>query len=175
MALGRTLLLMKPQMQPVRAHRITVPQSGSHRFCCTQATGLSRTSHVARPVDSHNVPRPIVHSPLQTTPVRFPRGPLLRNRRNSSVLQHEKQRQLPGGGISFSDDLRGRMPPGHPLRVTVSTTVSRRFAFLNARARDITRLNPQSPDDRPLWATSAVLRRYSPAAPGMQHNRQRWS
>ncbi|MEW4531405.1 MAG: sulfotransferase domain-containing protein [Maioricimonas sp. JB045] len=164
MALGRSLLLLKPRMRHVHAHLVTMPQSGTHWLCYMLALGLSRTfdvpgpAHIAdrrfvlRPQDriihpelprlvhSHNIPHPLVHSPLFLDRLKYPRYVLLlRDLREAIVSQYEKKRQLPGFDIPFSDYLRERLPWGHPFRITVS----RRFAFLNAWTRDIDRLGAE--------------------------------
>ncbi|QDU37257.1 Sulfotransferase domain protein [Maioricimonas rarisocia] len=161
MALGRSLLLLKPRMRHIHAHLVTMPQSGTHWLCYMLALGLSRTFDVPAPahigdrrfvlrpqdrvihpelprlVHSHNIPHKLVHSELVLDWLRFPRYVLLlRDLRETIVSQYEKKRQLPGFDITFSDYLRERMPLGHPFRITVS----RRFAFLNAWTRDIKRL-----------------------------------
>lgn len=156
-----SLALSRSRNRRVRAHVITMPQSGSHWVNNMLVAGICRAYEIQEPehirdrtiirrpedplvhaaippiIQSHLAPGRLVHTPLLQKLLRYPKYVLLVRDLRAAMVSHYEKRELSAGGLSFSDYLQNRwLKTGK----WIHRDLWHRLRFLNAWARDIRRL-----------------------------------
>ena len=156
-----SLALSRPRNRHVRAHVITMPQSGSHWVNNMLIAGICRTYDIQEPehirdrsiirrpkdplvhavippiIQSHVAPGRLVHTPLLQKLLQYPKYVLLVRDLRAAVVSHYEKRELGARGLSFSGYLRN---PWLKTGKWIRRDLWHRLRFLNAWSRDIRRL-----------------------------------